>query len=89
MKWLLTTVLALAFSTAGLAERLKGTKTPGRDQTTMDFEDTLIEGQMKAPNGFFIQGEKKQGTINQMVKLKTNFKPNIKSSQYRVLRTVK
>lgn len=50
------------------------------DKTKIDFSDTLIEGQMKAPTGFYIQGRKSQ-SLSQMVKLRSNFRNELRNSK--------
>lgn len=51
-----------------------------KDSTTIDFEETLLEGKMKAPAGTFLQGRKDQYK-NQMVQLRTNFRRELKRSK--------
>ena len=48
--------------------------------TRMDFDTTLIEGKMKAPSGFFLQGRNKQSLSN-MVNLRPNFKHELRNSR--------
>lgn len=48
--------------------------------TRLDFDSTLIDGQTKAPMGFFLQGRNKQSLSN-MVKLRSNFKQELKRSR--------
>ncbi len=56
--------------------------------TTMDFDSTMIDGKMKAPAGFFLQGRNKQSLTN-LVKLRSNFKPQLKDSEAAVKSLVK
>ena len=56
--------------------------------TTMDFDSTMIDGKMKAPSGFFLQGRNKQSLTN-LVKLRSNFKPQLKDSKAAVKSLVK
>jgi len=56
--------------------------------TTMDFDSTMIDGKMKAPSGFFLQGRNKQSLTN-LVKLRSNFKPQLKDSRAAVKSLVK
>ncbi len=51
-----------------------------KDHTSIDFEETLLEGKMKAPAGTFLQGRKDQQK-NQMVQLRTNFRRELKRSK--------
>ena len=48
--------------------------------TRINFDDTLIEGKMQAPNGFFLQGRTSQ-SLNQMVRLRSNFSSELKNSK--------
>lgn len=48
--------------------------------TKIDFDSTLIDGQMKAPQGFFLQGRNKQSLSN-MVNLRSNFKQELRNSR--------
>ena len=57
-------------------------------KTTMDFDSSMIDGKMKAPSGFFLQGRNRQSMTN-MVKLRSNFKPQLKDSKAAVKSLVK
>lgn len=48
--------------------------------TNIDFDSTIIDGQMKAPTGFFLQGRNKQSLSN-MVKLRSNFNQRLENSR--------
>lgn len=48
--------------------------------TKIDFDSTLIDGQMKAPQGFFLHGRNKQSLSN-MVNLRSNFKQELRNSR--------
>ncbi len=48
--------------------------------TKIDFDSTLIDGQMKAPQGFFLQGRNKQSLSN-MVNLRSGFKQELRNSR--------
>lgn len=56
--------------------------------TKMDFDSTMIDGKMKAPTGFFLQGRNKQSLTN-LVKLRSNFKPQLKDSKAAIQALVK
>lgn len=58
------------------------------DKTTIDFTDTLIEGQMKAPEGFFLQGRQAQ-SLRQMVRLRSKFRNELRNSKSAVQSLVK
>lgn len=48
--------------------------------TEHDFTDTMIDGQTRAPEGFFLQGRKGQ-SLSQMVRLRSNFKRELRHSR--------
>ena len=85
MRILIATSLVLMFSGLALGEE----KEPAaRYQTNMDFDSSMIDGKMKAPSGFFLQGRNKQSLTN-MVKLRSNFKPQLDDSRAAVKALVK
>lgn len=47
--------------------------------TKIDFTDTLIDGKMKAPDGFMLSGRQSQ-SLTQMVKLRSNFRNELRNS---------
>lgn len=48
--------------------------------TKIDFTETAIDGQMKSPEGFMLQGQ--QGnSMSQMVKLRSNFRNELNNSK--------
>lgn len=61
---------------------------PEKLSTNMDFDSTMIDGKMKAPAGFFLQGRNRQSLTN-MVKLRSNFKPQLQDSKAAVKALVK
>ncbi len=50
------------------------------DSTKIDFEGASIDGKMKAPTGFFLQGRNQQ-SLSQMVRLRGDFKRELKGSR--------
>ncbi|NRA65578.1 MAG: hypothetical protein HRU19_13910 [Pseudobacteriovorax sp.] len=83
-------VLALGFSQPSLGE-----ETPKRDKvkpeklmTSMDFDSTMVDGKMKAPAGFFLQGRNKQ-SLQSMVQLRSNFRDQLRNSKDAVRALVK
>jgi hypothetical protein len=50
------------------------------DSTKIDFEGANVDGKMKAPTGFFLQGRNSQ-SLSQMVKLRSDFKKELKGSR--------
>lgn len=48
--------------------------------TRIDFSETVIDGKMKAPEGFMLQGQ--QGnSLSQMVKLRSHFRNQLNNSK--------
>jgi hypothetical protein len=58
------------------------------DSTKIDFTDTMIDGKMQAPAGFFLQGRQGQA-MTQMVKLRGQFRSELRNSRAAVKSTVK
>lgn len=56
--------------------------------TQVDFNETLIDGQMKAPTGFFLQGRNPQ-SLSQMVRLRSNFSRELRNSKSAAKASVK
>ena len=94
MKYILFLTFLIAFGEAAFAQgldRRKDVKSQTllkQSKTTLDFNETMIDGKMKAPNGFFIQGRKNQ-SLSQMVKLRSSFRNRIDSSVHSVRAIVK
>ena len=89
--------LALVFSSAtSHAEEAKdgnaGKKVTGSwvaaDSTNIDFSETMIDGKMAAPQGFFLQGRQAQ-SLSQMVKLRSKWRSELRNSKAAVKAIVK
>lgn len=50
-----------------------------RSSTKIDFNEAAIEGRLKAPDGFFLQGRKSQEMQN-LLKLRSNFRRELSGS---------
>lgn len=48
--------------------------------TRVDFSETMIDGKMKAPDGFMLQGQQ-NNSLSQMVKLRSNFRNELNNSR--------
>ena len=48
-----------------------------KDSTNIDFGETMIDGHMQAPQGFFLQGRQAQ-SMSQMVKLRSKFRSELR-----------
>ncbi len=57
-------------------------------KTSHDFSETLIEGKIKAPKGFYLQGKQGQ-SLSQLVKLRENFRHELRSTRDSVQSAVK
>ncbi len=101
MKILIATILSLVSSMAlagdSVSSPISGAQTKPQSvqddtvvmsKTQINFNDTLIEGKMQAPAGFFLQGRKAQD-LTQMVKLRSNFRSELRNSKSAVKALVK
>jgi hypothetical protein len=88
MKIILALTLAVFTVSIQAAEKEKGKPKEGNYQTTMDFDSSMIDGKMKAPSGFFLQGRNKQSLSN-MVKLRSNFSGKLRDSEAAVKALIK
>jgi hypothetical protein len=77
-------VAALLSSTPALADdaakKPAGDSFRAADSTNIDFSDTLIDGKMQAPAGFFLQGRQAQ-SMSQMVKLRSKWRSELRNSK--------
>jgi hypothetical protein len=87
MKIALGLLISLFAVNIQAAEKGKPAK-EGNFQTTMDFDSSMIDGKMKAPSGFFLQGRNRQSLSN-MVKLRSNFSGKLRDSEAAVKALVK
>lgn len=87
---LLAIVCALATSTLNLAPRAnaqegetqsqdksKSGGKPAKKQTKIDFEDELVEGEIKKPELFYLL-QKKQFNFKRLIKLREDFLPEMR-----------
>jgi hypothetical protein len=58
------------------------------DKTNIDFSETMIDGKMQAPAGFFLQGRQSQ-SMSQMVKLRSKWRGELRNSKAAVKALVK
>lgn len=56
--------------------------------TRIDFSETSIDGKMKAPEGFFLQGHN-SNSLSQLVQLRSNFRSELRNSSSAVKSHVK
>jgi len=67
---------------AGSTQKASDVADPGymvRSSTKIDFNEAAIDGRMKAPDGFFLQGRKSQEMQN-LLKLRANFRKELSGS---------
>lgn len=90
MKIALATFAYFLTFNAMAADKAAGKDKPkeGNYSTNMDFDSTMIDGKMKAPAGFFLQGRNRQSLSN-MVKLRSNFSGRLKDSEAAVKALIK
>lgn len=103
MKYVVVMIVSFLIAVPVLADqsasKASGTKSPQSgtkdkddvvvsSKTKIDFNETLIEGKMQAPQGFFLQGRQAQD-LSQMVKLRSNFRPELRNSKSAVRAVVK
>jgi hypothetical protein len=70
-------------------QKLKGGSSfVSADRTNIDFSETMIDGKMQAPSGFFLQGRQAQSMTN-MVKLRSKFRSELRNSKSAVKAVVK
>lgn len=86
MKKILCLALVLVATNMQAAEKVQPKE--GNYTTTMDFDSSMIDGKMKAPSGFFLQGRNRQSLSN-MVKLRSNFNGKLRDSEAAVKALVK
>ena len=89
---LMVVFFSLASSAAHGADAAEGKKVSGSwvagDSTNIDFSETMIDGKMAAPQGFFLQGRQSQ-SLSQMVKLRNNWRGELRNSKAAVRSIVK
>lgn len=75
--------------TANSGKKLQGGSSfSSADSTNIDFSETMIDGKMQAPQGFFLQGKKSQ-TLTQMVRLRSKWRSELRNSKAAVKTLVK
>lgn len=86
VKQIIACVISSLFSLVSFAdENAVGKKTQddelaAKSHTKFDFSEANIEGEMKAPQGFYLQGRNQQ-SMTQMVKLRSHFKNELRNSK--------
>jgi hypothetical protein len=88
MKIIIALILTVFAVSIQAAEKKEGKPKEGNFQTNMDFDSSMIDGKMKAPSGFFLQGRNKQSLSN-MVKLRSNFSGKLRDSEAAVKALIK
>jgi hypothetical protein len=65
-----------------------GEATISSSSTRIDFSEAMIDGKMKAPEGFFLKG-RNNNSLSTMVPLRSNFRNELRNSQSSVKSHVK
>lgn len=58
----------------------------GKKKTTVDFEDELVEGELKKPELFYLL-QKKQFNFKRLIKLRENFLPEMRRTSEDIQRS--
>jgi hypothetical protein len=71
-------MLALGLGARVAAEEAKApAKSGAKKQTSIDFEDELVEGELKKPELFYLL-QKKQFNFKRLIKLREDFLPEMR-----------
>lgn len=70
----------MVFSLRPEAARADDKKKLKKFVTEMDFDSADIDGKVKAPSGFFLQGRNKQ-SLETMVQLRSDFRDQLRNSR--------
>jgi len=87
-KLLIALIVSFSSSVAFASDKSDKRPAVGRSSTNIDFGETMIDGKMQAPVGFFLQGRSPQA-LSQMVKLRSHFKNELYNSKSAVRALVK
>lgn len=84
-KTIILLMTSLLMSTLGFGKPVRqriqgGGSFATTDSTNVDFSETMIDGKMQAPQGFFLQGKKGQALSN-MVRLRSKFRSELRNSK--------
>jgi hypothetical protein len=92
---LIATLLILSIALRSYAQEDNSTSTPAKKSTsstvrdkrrqTLDFEDELIQGDVKKPELFYLM-QKKQFNFKRLIKLREDFIPEMKRTSEEVQR---
>mgnify|MGYP006865050580 CR=1 FL=1 len=55
-----------------------------KSKTEIDFEDVSVEGELKKPHGAYLL-DKRQATFNPLIKLRTDFNPEMYQSVHEIM----
>ena len=71
---------ALAEDAKKDSQKVKSSGFVTADKTNIDFSETMIDGKMQAPTGFYLQGRQAQ-SMTQMVRLRSKFRSELRNSK--------
>jgi hypothetical protein len=55
-----------------------------KSKTEIDFEDVSVDGELKKPHGAYLL-DKRQATFNPLIKLRTDFNPEMYQSVHEIM----
>ena len=88
MKKVLAICLALAFcfglASVAAAQDEDDRRIIYKKKTEIDFEDVSVEGELKKPHGAYLL-DKRQATFNPLIKLRTDFNPEMYQSVHEIM----
>ena len=88
MRKLLAVCLAMGFSlgltTVAVAQDEEDRRVIYKQKTEIDFEDVGVDGELKKPHGAYLL-DKRQATFNPLIKLRTDFNPEMYQSVNEVM----
>ncbi len=87
MKQLLALSLAALFSlglaAVAMAQDDDDRRVIYKSKTEIDFEDVSVDGELKKPHGAYLL-DKRQATFNPLIKLRTDFNPEMYQSVHEI-----
>ena len=79
-------VLLFLLPIAGMAQQDKAAKSGDKKKTSIDFEDELVEGELKKPELFYLL-QKKQFNFKRLIKLRENYLPEMRRTSEDIQRS--
>ncbi len=79
-------VLLFLLPIVGIAQQDKAAKSGDKKKTSIDFEDELVEGELKKPELFYLL-QKKQFNFKRLIKLRENYLPEMRRTSEDIQRS--